>query len=76
MNLDNLPDEYSIFSKVLDEHLGNALMDYEDAAEKTVTGKYRCRECGMLFDTLEEHDLHHRIIHERTQPVPLTGMPL
>ena len=76
MNLDNLPDEYSICSKVLDEDLENALTDYEDAAERTVTGKYRCRECGMLFDTLEEHDLHLRTIHGRTQPVLLAGMPL
>lgn len=56
--------------------LENALLDYEDYAEKTPGGRYRCRECGMLFDTLEEHDLHFRRMHGQIEAVSLAGMPL
>jgi len=41
----------------------NALMDYEGGAELTVAGKYRCRDCGMVFDTPEGHDEHQRLMH-------------
>jgi hypothetical protein len=56
--------------------LENALLDYEDYAEKAPGGRYRCRECGMLFDTLEEHDLHYRRMHGQVEAVSLAGMPL
>ncbi len=56
--------------------LENALQDYEDDAEKATGGRYRCRECGMLFDTLEEHDLHYRRLHGKVEAVSLAGMPL
>ena len=59
--------------QVLDEELDNALSDYE-AAEMTSKGQYRCRDCGMLFDTLEEHDLHHRRIHGRAVTFALAEM--
>ncbi len=62
-------------SEVLDETLENALLDYEDAAERTINGNYRCRDCGRLFDTLEQHDLHHRKVHGQVE-VPLSGMPM
>ncbi len=65
-------ENYAISSRALE----NALLDYEDYAEKTPSGRYRCRECGMLFDTLEEHDLHHRTVHGRAETVPLAGMPM
>jgi hypothetical protein len=54
----------------------NALLDYEDTAEATTGGKYRCRDCGKLFDTLEEHDRHRREIHSHGGTVPLLGMPM
>lgn len=56
--------------------LENALLDYEDYAEKAPGGMYRCRECGMLFDTLEEHDLHYRRMHGQVEAVSLAGIPL
>ena len=36
-----------------------------DTAEFTSDGKYKCKVCGRVFDTLEEHDDHHRRMHER-----------
>ncbi len=63
-------------AEVNDEDLEDALSDYEDAAQRTTAGKYRCRDCGMIFDTLEEHDLHHRTVHGQAEAVPLAGMPM
>ena len=34
-------------------------------AEVTSDGRYKCRTCGRVFDTLEEHDEHHRKMHEQ-----------
>ncbi len=59
--------------EVFDEDLENALSDYEPA-EMTSEGQYRCRDCGMMFDTLEEHDFHHRKIHSQEEPFTLVGM--
>jgi len=39
------------------------MADYDRVAEQTSLGKYRCRDCGMLFDTLEEHYIHYRRMH-------------
>ncbi len=50
---------------VLDEDKPDFSNYYEDYAEVTTQGKYRCRDCGQLFDTLEEHDKHHRKVHGR-----------
>ncbi len=75
MKLHNQSDAPDGRSEVLEENLANALLDY-DVAERTATGKYRCRDCGLLFDTLEEHDLHHRRVHEQADTVPLAGMPM
>jgi hypothetical protein len=69
-------EEHEGCSQVLDGDLENALLDYEDAAERTTNGKYRCRDCGMLFDTLEEHDLHHRMVHGHADVYPLPGTPM
>lgn len=63
-------------SEALEEERENALLDYEDAAEITSTGKYRCRDCGMLFETLEEHDEHHRTVHGQTEIYPDQGMTM
>jgi hypothetical protein len=65
--------------KYIESHpvdLKNALLDYEDYYEKTPSGRYRCRVCGALFDTLEEHDLHYRQMHGKVKAVSLAGMPL
>ena len=45
--------------------LENALLDYEDVYSMTLVGKYRCRDCGLLFVTLEAHDKHARQVHRR-----------
>lgn len=31
--------------------------------EVTSTGKYQCRFCGLVFETLEAHDRHYREVH-------------
>ena len=63
-------------SEVLEEERENALLDYEDTAEITASGKYRCRDCGMLFETLEEHDVHHRRVHGQAEIYPNQGMTM
>ncbi len=62
-------------AEVLNESLENALSDYEEAAEVTSEGKYRCRDCGLLFDTLEAHDRHHRQVHRQPPLHSLSNMP-
>jgi hypothetical protein len=64
------------YAEIYPLDLENALLDYENYAEKAPGGRYRCRECGMLFDTLEEHDLHYRRMHGQIEAVSLAGMPL
>ncbi len=76
MNPKNQSVKHESCSQVLDEDSENALLDYEDAAEVTTNGKYRCRDCGMIFDTLEEHDRHSRMVHGRAEIYPLPGMPM
>ncbi len=68
--------KHTEYPEVYDENLTNALLDYEDAAERTAEGKYRCRDCGVLFDTLEAHDFHLRSVHGRAEVMPLVGMQM
>ena len=57
-------------SEVLDED--KAPLDYD----VTANGKYRCRDCGMLFDSLKEHDDHHRSVHGQAEPYLKQGMTM
>jgi hypothetical protein len=50
--------------------------DSESSAELTLEGKYRCRLCGKVFDTLEEHDDHRRKVHDTPIFQPIVGMAL
>lgn len=54
----------------------DALLDYEDSADFTTSGKYRCRDCGMLFETLEEYTVHHRVVHSEAQTYLAVGMTM
>jgi len=63
-------------TQIIEEDKTEALIDYQDAAEVTTTGKYRCRDCGMLFETLEELDLHQRKVHGHIATYPSKGMTL
>jgi rubrerythrin len=36
-------------------------------AEVTSDGKYRCRYCGLLFESMEAHDKHYRKVHGQSQ---------
>jgi hypothetical protein len=49
---------------VSDEEREDEFSEYgiesESSTEMILEGKYRCRECGKVFDTLEEHDDHYR----------------
>ncbi|MGD6851842.1 MAG: hypothetical protein ACQCN6_07275 [Candidatus Bathyarchaeia archaeon] len=62
------------YSAVLKGVLENALSDYEDATAASSGGTYRCRDCGLLFDTLEAHDRHLRQVHHLKALSPLSGM--
>jgi transposase-like protein len=48
----------------------------ESSAEITVEGKYRCRQCGKVFNSLEEHDDHRRKAHDLPIFQPIVGMAL
>jgi len=50
-------------SEPIKKKLERILADYDDVSENASMGKYRCRDCGMLFDTLEEHYIHYLRIH-------------
>jgi transposase len=68
-------------AKVLsDEERENENTEYgiesESAAEITTDGKYRCRQCGRVFDTIEEHDDHLRERHDFPIFEPIVGMAL
>lgn len=63
-------DEYC--PEVVEEDSENPMQDYEVTAD----GKYRCRDCGMLFDTLEAHDEHHRRVHGQAEAYPDQGMTM
>lgn len=67
------PDNYMEISSV---NLENALLDYDDYSKSITGGQYRCRVCGVLFSTLEEHDRHYRQMHGKVEAVSLAGMPL
>jgi hypothetical protein len=66
--------------KVSDEETENENSEYgiesESSAEITLEGKYRCRLCGKVFDSLEEHDDHQRRRHDMPIFQPLAGMAL
>lgn len=64
------------YPEIFEENLENALQDYEDSSERNAVGKYRCRDCGVLFDTLEAHDLHLRSAHGRVEVIPLMGLQM
>jgi hypothetical protein len=51
-------------------------IELESSAEMTTEGKYRCRKCGKVFDTLEEHDAHHRTAHGTFEFEPILGMAM
>jgi hypothetical protein len=56
-------------------NLDNALQDYDDTTIRTTLGKYECRDCGELFDTIEANDLHWRKVHRQSEAM-LAGMPM
>ncbi len=41
----------------------DSINKWAKSAQPTVDGKYQCRYCGLIFNTLEEHDAHHRQVH-------------
>ena len=64
-------------SEEIDEDKENEMSNYEDAAaEMTTNGKYRCRDCGMLFETLKEHNEHHRQMHGQAVTYHRQGIPV
>jgi len=54
-----------------DETLANALLDYRDVAERPLSSKQRCRDCGQLFDTIEAHKRHYHEVHHQIAKYPL-----
>jgi hypothetical protein len=55
-------------------NLDDALQDYDTPSRSTL-GKYECRGCGELFDTIEAHDLHWHKVHSQSEGM-LVGMPM
>ena len=51
-------------------------IESESSAEMTLEGKYKCRMCGKIFDTLEAHDVHYRKVHSKLEFQPVIGMAL
>lgn len=51
-------------------------IESESSAEITLEGKYRCRQCGKVFNSLEEHDDHQRRRHDLPIFQPIAGMAL
>jgi hypothetical protein len=45
------------------------------AVEAAAKGRYQCRYCGMLFETLEAHDKHYRETHVQTSVHPEIEVP-
>ncbi len=41
----------------------NELPGESDSAEVTSDGKYRCRYCGLVFETSKAHDSHRQRVH-------------
>ncbi len=71
--MEQVGEETGCCSETIDE---DTMSDYEDRAEITAYGKYRCRDCGKRFDTLEEHDEHYRRVHSHMQVGLLQGMSM
>jgi hypothetical protein len=51
-------------------------IESESSAEMTLEGKYRCRECGKVFDTLEAHEDHYRDAHVTLEAYLSQGMAM
>jgi hypothetical protein len=51
-------------------------VEFESSAEMTLEGKYRCRECGRVFESLEEHDDHYRKAHGAPEAALTAGMAM
>ena len=64
--------EKTSYDEVLNENRGQTMLDYAI----TEMGKYRCRDCGRVFDTLEAHDRHQRSSHLYAETYPVQGMTL
>ena len=45
------------------ENLVQAEEEGSGSAQTTFDGKYRCRTCGQVFDSLEAHNEHRRKMH-------------
>jgi hypothetical protein len=54
------------YQEIWEENPEKELIDYQETADSNM-GNYRCRDCGVTFETLEEHDLHLRQVHGRAE---------
>jgi hypothetical protein len=50
------------YIEIFPGNIEGALLDYEEASDRKIT-KYRCSDCGLLFNTLEEYNFHWLRIH-------------
>jgi hypothetical protein len=58
------------------EDLAIALLDYADSDKKHLNDKYRCRDCGQLYNTMEAHDHHQRKAHNHATKYLLEELPM
>ncbi len=43
---------------------------------KTLDGKFRCPDCGQIFESKTAVDAHHLRVHEQKPQMSNTGMPI
>jgi hypothetical protein len=68
--------EVTSLSEERDDLFFEYALESESSAEVTTEGKYRCRECGRVFDTLEAHDDHYRYAHGKQEAILSQGMAM
>ena len=56
-------DEANLHSEVKDAETWVQNEEEPGTAQNTSDGKYRCRTCGQIFDSLEAHNEHRRKMH-------------
>jgi len=58
-----MEDEANPHSEVKDLETWVQNEEEPETTQTTSDGKYRCRTCGQVFDSLEAHNEHRRKMH-------------
>ena len=63
LNKKILPRERTYFELTEEDYENEVPWSGKVKAGTTADGKYQCRYCGLIFETLEAHDEHYRKVH-------------